>query len=258
MHNRFHTGNALPEYVLPLVLLSMAILFTLPGVGQINSWFKSVLSQNTGGQVLNGKLIVNSGKAVLTTVTNVDPLTGIPGLTHDAGISADVSTQAVLPIRLSTPTPLIEVVGVFGGSAAAYENVNKLDAFARQFKQSNPNLYNLLIKLGQQGKTLADKQFRYEETAKNNTDPVLTVDDAKIRDDQRVYFEALFAQVVEFSEVYKSLTEDQQSYMTSLVSNVINNTNKHYNTSIASTSDEVAADSQKIENCGWGINCDDN
>ena len=122
---RYHSGSALPEYVVPLVLLATATLISLPASGQLNSWFKNSLSQTTGGQVQNGSLIINSGQTCNQNSTSGSQSeqnpSSIPQNTPNQpgqGISPTKpsSTELKPPPFISINQPIVEVIGSSGCS----------------------------------------------------------------------------------------------------------------------------------------------
>ena len=223
MRNRYHFGSALPEYVVPLMLLATATLISLPASGQLNSWFQSVLSQNTGGQIQNGNLIIKAGTASLSTTTNTGSQNG-----SQSPQPADGSGNNGSPISSNdSPSELVEVTGIFGESTIVYESVDQLETLAQQFEQSDPELSDLLTQLAQQGKTLAAAQYTYESTVSDAKSVTVQKAGALSRNNQRSDFATLYDQVINSPEVFNTLTQDQKNTVTQLSDNILNNTNTY-------------------------------
>ena len=219
---RNHSGSALPEYVVPLVLLAAASLIVLPTGGQLNSWFQSVLSQNTGGQIQNGNLIITAGSASLSSSASTDSQTG-----SLSSQPANGSGNNASPVSSNgSSSDLVEVTGVFGGSTTVYENVNDLETLAQQFEQSDPELYDWLMELKKQGKILGDEQSSYEQRTSESTQS--QPENADTRDSERVNFETLYNKIVNSPDIYNSLTQDQKNTVATLSESILGSTDSYY------------------------------
>jgi hypothetical protein len=154
-------GNALPEYVVPLVTIVMASISVLPMGGQLHQSMQQALAATTGGTLAGSRLNITVGSTL--SGSGVQP-PAQPSQTVTITLSSGhVLTLGNYP---DNPSALVETMGIAGASAFM---MSSLDTLANQLKQSGSitdSQYSALIELSNRGHAIANTQAQLETLIK--------------------------------------------------------------------------------------------
>jgi hypothetical protein len=142
-HKR-HVGSALPEYVVPLVLVVSATIAVVPSGGGLSTWFQGVIGQTTGGSVNGGQLVIEAGKQIVPPPAPTVPSGpgqqdfiegGVTGKQTDDTTSPPEAPAIASPVA-SSNTPLIETAGGLGGVNTIYALADSITREAQKMKMA--------------------------------------------------------------------------------------------------------------------------
>lgn len=168
----------------------------------------------------------------------------------------------------NSPVATTQVSGSNGDYDKVYASSKKLFDIAEKYKDSDPEVYKMIIKLGEQGQTVASSMMGAANNVKKQENAIETVgggtavanasqaaeDASKNYNSQSGAYRDLWGMSVRTSTDFQRLSPADQALVTKLAeeSNVAMQQFRPTDTNAVSTANQVDNKNQDIENCGRG------
>ena len=160
-----HKGSVLPEYVLPMVLLAMVTVATLPAGAQLQTFMNQAISRATGGNVTNKALLVDLGQQQQASISLINSgNNGSGGLTFTLPNGATVT----LGNYAGSPAQLVETMGIAGTTISMASSIQQLAQQLRDNASLTESQYDTLIRLSNRGHDIAMVQGQLESLIQAN------------------------------------------------------------------------------------------
>lgn len=259
--NFAHSGNTVAEYaiVLGLILVVSFYGFKILGPALSGNFTKASSTGNTLSLLqspASGFGGSGSGSNSANTAQNT------------SGGGAGSSLPKASDIVPGNSNASIQVSGSNGDSGKIYGNAHSIMELASKYKDTDPAAYNLIIKLGLQGQSVAQSMVDLANSNQNQSQAIAVVGggsavanaSAQASDNSHDYntqsenYRNLWGMEVRTSPVFNSLSPADQKTLTSLAeeSNVIMQNFKVTTTNAAKPATTVQADGAQTIQCGSG------
>lgn len=239
-----NSGNTLAEYSLIIALVAICSIAGLSRLGfSVANVFSHMLDKDTKPLVVANQLTADSVNAEADSASTM------------------INRQTeVLPFNTEASDVLIQTVGVNGDIDQVNHNSAQLLALAKQYEDSDPQISNALIILGQKGQSIAQAMQQGQKQG---------VTDAMA--DFLGYYSGV---VVRSSDVFAQLSAQDQSLVRALSNQNIQLSSERVGhtiygsssqqldsytpgaTSTAAAANQVNGNSTQIKQCGQNLKCD--